>query len=123
MKNYNFVKFQGVYHRGDQRIGVNKSGLIRLSAGFCRATNAKSFKYVLLFYDKNNQAIAFKFTNKLEDGVLRVTQDDTAAAVSAKAFMVMNKLNLNEWVGRFAWNKLNIEGVGEAFIIELSNKK
>lgn len=123
MKQYQFVKFQGTYYRGDTRIGINKSGLIRLSSGFCRTTNVKNFQYAILFYDKTNKAIAFKFTNKPEDGALKISTDDTAAAVSAKAFMSTNNLNLNEWAGRYDWNILNIKDVGDVYIIELSNKK
>jgi len=122
-KQYKFIKFQGVYHRGDTRIGINKSGLVRLSSGFCRTTNVKYFKYAVLFYDETNKAIAFKFTNTLEDGALRITADDTAAAVSAKAFMSTNNLNLSDWAGRYDWDKLNIKGIGEVYIVEFGSKK
>jgi hypothetical protein len=123
MKKYNFIKFQGNYYRGDERIGINKSGLIRLSSGFCRTTNAKSFKYVILFYDMSNKAIAFKFTNHPEDGALKVVQDDTAAAVSSKAFMKANKLNLSEWAGRYDWKPLNIKEIGNVYVINQGDKK
>lgn len=123
MKQYKFVKFQGTYYRGDTRIGINKSGLVRLSSGFCRETNVKDFKYAILFYDDINKAIGFHFANTPEDGALRITTDDTAAAVSAKAFMSTNNLNLNEWAGRFDWKKLNIKDIGDMYIVELGNKK
>lgn len=122
MKNYKFLKFNGVYSRGDTKIGLNKSGLIRLSSGFCRATNITNFKYVVLFYDRDNRAIAFKFTNLREDGILRVTKDTTGATVSGKSFMVANNLELRSYFGRYDWEKQIIPNIGEVFIIELGKK-
>lgn len=122
MKNYSFVKFDGVYSRGDTKIGLNKSGLIRLSSGFCRITNITKFKYVVLYYDNANKAIAFKFTNQREDGVLSVTKDTTGATVSAKSFMNANKLELRSYFGRYGWEKQTITSIGDVFIIELGRK-
>ena len=61
MKKYNFIQFDGIIPRGDTKIAINKSGLIRLSSGFCRTTNIKSFNRVALFYDSTNHALAIKF--------------------------------------------------------------
>lgn len=122
MKQYKFVKFDGIYSRGDAKIGLNKSGLIRLSSGFCRINNILLFKYVVLYYDDLNKAIAFKFTNQREDGVLAVTKDTTGATVSVKSFMNANRLELRSYFGRYDWKKQTINGVGEVFIIELGRK-
>lgn len=119
---YNFVKFAGNYPRGDTKIAINKSGLIRLSAGFCRNTNITSFKYAILFYDNTNKAIAIKFTNARGDGALRVTRDKAAATISAKAFINANNLNLRNYFGRYNWKKQVIPGIGEVYIIELGKK-
>lgn len=119
---YNFIKFAGNYPRGDTKIAINKSGLIRLSSGFCRTTNATSFKYAVLFYDSTNKAIAVKFTNVREDGILRVTKDKAAATLSAKLFLKANNLYLRSYSGRYDWKKLTIPNIGEIFVIELSKK-
>jgi hypothetical protein len=119
VKKYSFVRFDGTYTRGDSKIGLNKSGLIRLSTGFCKLTNAKSFKYAALFYDSNNKAIAIKFLNKMEDAVLKVTQDGTAATLSALRFINSNKISLKESAGRYSWVKQEIEGTGEVYVFEI----
>ena len=119
---YNFVRFTGNYPRGDTRIAINKSGLIRLSAGFCRDTNAKNFKYAVLFFDSANKAIAIKFTNVSQDGALRVTKDKAAATLSAKAFMNVNSLMLRSYFRRYDYKKEVISGIGEAYIIHLGKK-
>lgn len=122
MKNWSFQKFDGVYHRGDTKIGINKSGLIRLSSGFCRLTSILNFKFCLLYYDRNNDAIAFKFVNTKEDGILKLTKDTTGATISGKTFFTANGLDLKIYTGRYNWEKQIIPGIGEVFIIE-PNKK
>ena len=108
MKTYSFKKFDGVYSRGDTKIGINKSGLIRLSSGFCRSTNVTNFKYCVLFYDSGNEAIAFKFINVRENGILKITRDTTGATVSGKSFFKANRLDLKTYSGRYDWEKQTI---------------
>ncbi|KKQ90079.1 MAG: hypothetical protein UT12_C0002G0010 [Candidatus Curtissbacteria bacterium GW2011_GWC2_38_9] len=122
MKTYSFKKFDGVYSRGDTKIGINKSGLIRLSSGFCRSTNVTNFKYCVLFYDSGNEAIAFKFINVRENGILKITRDTTGATVSGKSFFKANRLDLKTYSGRYDWEKQTIPDIGEVFIIELGKK-
>ncbi len=117
--SYKFIKFNGIAPRGDTKIGINKSGLIRLSSGFCRITNARSFDYTILFYDSVNRAMAFRFTNKKEDGVLTVTKDGTAATVSGKSFFTANNLDLQSFSGRYDWTKMVHPDIGEIYIIDL----
>lgn len=122
MKKYKFVKFNGFYPRGDIKISLNKSGLIRLSSGFCRVTKATNFQYAILFYDKTNNAIAFKFTQDLEDGRMKITKDTTGATISGLTFCKANNINPNLYFGRYDWDKLILPEVGEVYIIELSKK-
>jgi hypothetical protein len=119
---YHFIKFNGVYPRGDSKIGINKSGLIRLSAGFCHRTNILRYKNVVLYYDKKNTAVALKFTNNKEEGILKVTKDRTGGTVSAISFIKANNLGLKDYSGRFDVKKTKIQGIGEVFIINLSKK-
>ncbi len=121
MKTFNFKRFDGRYFRGDTKIGVNKSGLIRLSSGFCRLTNVTKFKYCVLFFDSNNKAMALKFTNVQEDGIFKVTSDTTGATVSAKSFFKANKLDLETFFGRYKWERKTITSIGEVYIIELGS--
>lgn len=123
MKTWKFKRYDGVYTRGDTKIGINKSGLIRLSAGFCRMTNALNFKSCVLFYDVENNAIALKLTNSGEAGIFKVTRDTTGATVSGKSFFTANKLDLEKFSGRYDWVKLILPKIGEVFIIELKKNE
>ena len=122
MDTYKFTKFNGVYPRGDTKIGFQKSGLIRLSSGFCRVTDVKKFKYVLIYFDNNNKAIALKFTDNREDGRLKVTHDGTGATISATSFLKANNLFLRNTFKRYDWKKITLPDIGEVYIIELRNK-
>jgi len=122
MIKYKFTRYERNYFRGDTRIGINKSGLIRLSSGFSRITNVANFKYVVLFYDTSNKAIAFKFTNTQENGALKVTKDRTSATISAISFIKANNLNPKNYSGRYDWKKLSIPSIGEVYIIDITKK-
>lgn len=119
---YNFEIFTGNVPRGDTKIAINKSGLIRLSSGFCRVNNILTYDFSILFYDKTNRAIAIKFTNKKEPGILKLTRDRKAATISAKSFMSINHLLIRSNFGRYAWKKETISNIGEVFVIELNKK-
>lgn len=118
---YRFRKFEGKYFRGDEMIAINKSGLIRLSSGFCRTTNITRFTYIIMFYDPVNRAIALKFIKDAESGALKVTKDGTGATVAAKSFFLSNKLDLFKLARRYRWKNQIIPDIGEVYIIELSD--
>ena len=122
MKQYNFTRFEGGYQKGDNKIAINRSGLIRLSAGFCRTTNVKDFKYAALFYDPTNKAIAFKFTNGQEKGILKLTRDKSSLTISGKLFFLANNLEEKNCLGRYAYEKLFLPETGEIYVIELTKK-
>jgi hypothetical protein len=123
LEKYHFVRFDGTYTRGDIKIAINKSGLIRLSPGFCKAANIASFNYVVLFYDHINKAIALKFINTQEEGALKITRDRTAATISAKTFLKANNLGLKSIFHRYDWEKATIPHIGQVFIIELGKNE
>ncbi len=122
MIDYSFTKFDGIAPRGDDRIAINKTGLIRLSSGFCRKTKARSYKYAVLYFDKTKYAIGIKFSNNKESGVLTVTHDKSAATISAKSFLKVNGLSLRSYYRRYSWEKKTISAIGEIFIIDLKQK-
>jgi hypothetical protein len=123
MKQWSFEKFSGRIPRGDTKIGINRSGLIRLGVMFCKKTGVKKYTYCLQYFDKINNALALKFTNKKEDGIVTVTTDGEAAALSSKSFFKANNLDLDKISGRYEWTKENIPGVGDVFIVELSKNE
>lgn len=117
--SYKFQKYSGKYIRGDNKISIQKSGLIRLSAGFCDQTKAINSKYVVLYFDNLKKAIAFKFTDMNEEGALKITKDRNAATISGKSFLNAYHLNSKNYFHRYNWIKQDITDIGEVFIINL----
>lgn len=123
MSEYKFIKYTGNYSRGDTKIAINKSGLIRLSSGFCRLTNVTRFEHAILFYDPIKKAIAFKFTNTREEGSFKITKDRTGATLSATSFLKTNKLLLRSYFGRYEYKKQTVQNIGEVYIIDLNKNE
>ncbi len=123
MKKYSFTKFEGDYPRGNSTISINRPGLLRLSSSFCKTTNITDFKYVILFFDKLNNAIALHPTNEFEKGASKITKDKKASAVSIKAFIIANNLNLEDYLGKYGWVMQNLPSIGDVYIIELKKNE
>lgn len=119
--SYNFIKYDGHVPRGDTKVGLNKSGLLRLSTGFCRATNIKFFKYAVLFFDDTNKAIAIKPTNSKKEAIFTITNDGTAATISIKSFLKANSIDFKK-AKRYDWKKQTLSNIGEVYIIDLDKK-
>ncbi|PIR80174.1 MAG: hypothetical protein COU25_01400 [Candidatus Levybacteria bacterium CG10_big_fil_rev_8_21_14_0_10_35_13] len=123
MNKYNFKKYEGNFPRGGIKISINRPGVLRLSSAFCNTTNITKYEYAELFYDESNNAIAIHPTHEFYKGVARITKDKKAAAISINLFMRANKLDINDYAGRYDFIRQILEGIGEVFIIELKNKK
>ncbi len=120
---YDFIKFEGPSPRGDTKIAINKSGLIRLSSSFCREVQIFTFGYAILFYDKKNNAVAFKFTSKREAGAIKITRDKTAATLSVKSFLKEFNLLTRIYFRRYEWEREYFPELGGfVYIIKLNKQ-
>ena len=93
MKQYSFNRFEGEYQRGDNKIAINRFGLI-----------------------------AFKLIASQEKGALRLTKDKSSLTISAKLFFLANNLEEKKCLGRYDWERLSLPYIGEVYIIELNKK-
>lgn len=70
------------------KVSIWKRGQIGLSQGAVERFKLSEYKYVALFYDKDNQLIGLKFTNNdKEEGVAKLSVKVNGAIFSAKAFL------------------------------------
>jgi hypothetical protein len=122
MTIYNFKRFTGSYPRGDAKITISGSGIIRFSPRFCQLANLTNFTYAVLFYDAGNRAIAIKFTKKMEEGGMKLTKDAAAMTISAISFMKANALFLRSYFRHYDGNKKVLPNIGEVYIVELDKK-
>ena len=64
---YQFKKFEGRNVRLEDRITITKSNSMGFPQKFYQDNNIKDYKYVVFFWDEQNQAIGIHFTNNEEE--------------------------------------------------------
>ena len=122
---YQFKKFEGRNIRLENRITVTKSNSIGFPQKFYQDSGIKNFKYVVLFWDEKNKAVGIYFTNnEKEENRFSITHSKAGYGGSVVARSFFRTYNIDPQVchGRYAWEKYNLEGVGEIFTIQLKEK-
>lgn len=122
MDQYNLKKFVGVGSRsGSYFISFNKSGFL-ISSGFYSKENIKNFSKTVLFFDDEKKAVGMQFTNEDNaEGAFALTHGNnrTTASISARSFVKTYNLTNPDYFGRRIPKKINYEGAGELYIVEL----
>ena len=120
---FHFKKFVGLGSRsGDYFISFNKSGFL-LSAGFYSKEGIKNFSKVILYFDEIKKALGLKFTTEDNaEGAFKLVHanNGTTGSFSAVSFVKKFKLTSLESYGRKTPKKIQYEGVGELFVIDLN---
>jgi hypothetical protein len=123
--NFDFKKFEGRNIRLENRITVTKSYSIGFPSKFFADNKISDYKFVILFWDENSRAIAIKFTNdekeKSKFSIIR-SQAGYGGSVVVRSFFKAYNIDPNKYHGRYDWQKHNIEGVGEVYVIELKER-
>ncbi len=121
---YDFTKFEGRNARLEDRITITKSNSIGFPTRFCEKNNIKSYKYVVLFWDKKNQAIGLHFINdELEKNKFSITFSDRYGGnIVARSFFRAHGLDPQKYHGKYDWKKENVDGIGEIYVVDLKTK-
>jgi len=124
---YNFKKFEGRNQKTEDRITVTrKSNSIGFPTRFYEDNKIKEYKYVVLFWDKENKAIGLRFTNddteKDKFSILKSKQGYGASLV-VRSFFKVNSIDLEEFYGKYDWKKIKLDDGTELFVIELKSRK
>jgi hypothetical protein len=123
---YNFKKFEKKNVRMENRITLTKSNSIGFPQKFYEGNGIKNFKYAVLYWDEKNKAIGIHFTNKEKDEGFKIIHGQKyGGQIVVRSFLKENNINPDIYRGRYDWEKYNLEGVGEVFVIKLKerNKK
>ena len=122
---FNFVKFENLHKRTEDRITVTGNSTIGFPTKFYNDNNIVSFKYVVLFYDKDNNAIGIYFTNSEEEkskfSILH-SKKGYGGHIVARSFFKTQEIDPKKYRNRYLWEKRNIDGVGEIFVILLKER-
>jgi len=122
---YDFEKFTKTKSRYEDRITITASRSFGFPTKFYQDNNLARYKYVVLYYDKNNRAIGFDFTNdeKEKHKYSLIKSGGYGATVVATSFFKANNIDPKKFKGRYEWKRRNIKGIGQLFIINLEEEK
>lgn len=123
--DYNFKKFEGRNVRLEDRITITKSNSIGFPMKYYRDNAIKNKKYVVLFYDDVKKAIGIHFMNNEEEknkfSIIH-SKAGYGGSVVVRSFFRTYNIDPKLYYGRYEWEKINYEGVGEIFVINLKER-
>jgi len=121
---YNFKKFTKIGSKlSNYTISYNgKSFTFGFNSGFYTRENISQYSKVVLFYDVGRNAVAFQFSNEQDaQGAFTVvhSNNQTTGSVTAKSFIIENKLDNEKYYGKKEPKKIIDKNIGELYVIEL----
>lgn len=122
--DYQFKKFKKKNVRQENRITITKSNQIGFPTKFYQNNGIKNFKYVVLFWDKNNKAIGIHFTNdeKEKNKFSIIHSKKYGGSVVVRSFFREYNIDPKIYHRRYEWEKHNLEGVGKIFVVRIKEK-
>jgi len=123
---FDFIKFESTHARIEDRITVTKSGAIGFPTKFYEDNKIANFKFVVLYYDVNKMAIGVLFTNNESEknrfSIIH-SKKGYGGSVAVRSFFKVSKLDPVTYYGRYEWQKIQHEGVGELYVIKLKERE
>lgn len=124
-----FEKFKNNNKRYESRITITKSMSFGFPTKFFNDNDLVQFKYVVLYYDLEAAEIGFQFTNS-EEEKYKFTLFGSGKKgggyggnIVARSFFKNYNIDTKKYHGRYDVEKEQVEGIGEMFVIKLSDKK
>lgn len=119
---FNFQKFEKTNSRYEDRITVTASNSIGFPTKFYQDNNIADYKSVVLYYDKDQKAIGILFTNSDEEkhkfSILK-SKKGYGGSIVATSFFKTYGIDTKLYHRRYKWEKVNQEGIGDIFVIQL----
>jgi hypothetical protein len=129
--SYTFQRFTEVGKRFEDRITVTRGRSIGLPTRFYADNSISKYKYAILLYDKDKNAIGIHFTNNEDEpGRIAITKskENYGAHILGTSFFRANRINSKKYAGRYEYKKLTPEESGLSdldalFVFELKEKE
>lgn len=107
------------------KITITKSSQFNFPAAFYKLNSLSGKQGVALYYNNMQSKIGIRFTDTLDPKGFKLVLSNEGkygAYISAKSFLLLNKIELPRSAGRYEYKKFNTsEGV--VFIIDLNDKE
>lgn len=126
MENYNDLeKFEGLHSRQENRITITKSYSVGLPTKFYLDNNIHQYKYSVLFWSKDRKIMGIHFTsNDNEKNKFSVGKNEKyGGSISARSFFKHYEIDPKLYFGKYDWEKIKKDGVGEIYVIQLTAKE
>jgi hypothetical protein len=125
--DYQFQKFESRHTKQEDRITLTKSSSsVGFPQKFYNDNGISAFKYVVLYWDPSNKAMAIHFTNSEDEKnkfKINVSKDGYGGGIGVKSFLRFYNIDPNIYHGRYEWEKAEVPNIGEVFIIKLKENK
>ena len=124
MAEYKFQEFNATGGRVLPSISLGESGGFGVSAGFVKKYEIASTTAVKIFYDQAQNAVAFKFYDKFEEGMLKVKMaaNQGGGHINANAFLIKFDIDAKKYKGKYSPTEIDMPNIGKVFVIELKEK-
>lgn len=108
----------------NNNISISKAHSFGFNSGFYHRNNIKNFKFVVLFYNKQENSIGFLFSNDELDGKFTVTHSEnrTSGGVTCRSFFSNYDLKCGEMAGQYLPQEISHPNFGKMFVIDLNKK-
>lgn len=127
--DYDFKKYTQAGKRFETRMTITRTGHIGLPTQFYKDNGIASYKFAVIYYDKDKKTVGVKFTKEQEIGALLISRnrDGYGGYISAKNFFSFNQINARKYAQRYEYKKIplhqvGLEGAGSLFVIQLKEK-
>lgn len=125
--DYQFKKFESRHKKQEDRITLTKSSFsIGFPQKFYNDNGIANFKYVVLYWDQSNKAIAIHFTNSEDEKnkfKINESKSGYGGGIGIKSFLKFYNIDPNIYHGRYEWVKQQLPEIGEVYIIKLKEKE
>lgn len=121
----NFEKFTGMGSKVSRKISITRSYSFGIPPAFFKENDIDNYNHVVIFYEKNAGVIGLNFNNAAEGFKLVKygTGDKRGASFVARSFFNAYGLDSSKCKGRYSVEKIDKEGVGHMYIIDINKKE
>jgi hypothetical protein len=120
MQDYNFEEFKSDGPRFNAGITLGKSNRFYIGTGLSKKNGLNKMVGVKLLYDKNKNAIGFKFISVSEEGMVPINKlKDNSLYLNAKAFLGMYGISAEKHARKYMPTEIMDSNGNKIFVIEL----
>jgi hypothetical protein len=122
--NIEFEKFSGYRSKVSRKISITKSFTFGIPPAFFKENDLENFKFVALFYNKNEGIIGINFNNQDGFKLSKYNEGEKrAASFPARSFFQTYGLNPVDCKGRYTPEKITKEGIGDLYLIKIKKEE